>query len=189
MKKIAIAVVALPLTCMGAGYAAGLALIPPVPATAETPAVDDSAVTDHPAATDAAGHDAPDGAHADPHADAAPEALNAYTLAEDRTVIRLGQMTIPVEKLHSVSYVVADFALKTQTMEVAERYKRVEEATRLRDALLTAMNVAAESAVLRGVSIDSDALSDMILGLMQKQYPEIEDVLFVSLYKQDVARL
>ena len=98
-------------------------------------------------------------------------------------------MTIPVEKLHSVSYVVADFALKLADIETADRYARVEEATRIRDALLTAMNVAAETAVLRSVAIDSDALSDMILGLLRKNYDGIDEVLFVSLYKQDVARL
>jgi hypothetical protein len=134
-------------------------------------------------------HDASADASADTHASSEQDPLNPYTLAEDRTVIRLGQMTIPVEKLHSVSYVVADFALKLTDIETADRYARVEEATRIRDALLTAMNVAAETAVLRSVAIDSDALSDMILGLLRKNYDGIDEVLFVSLYKQDVARL
>jgi hypothetical protein len=194
VKKIAIAVVALPLTCLGAGYAAGLALIPTTPPAAsvqedivqdqQLDAEGDDTHGDKPAA-----HDASADASADTHASSEQDPLNPYTLAEDRTVIRLGQMTIPVEKLHSVSYVVADFALKLADIETADRYARVEEATRIRDALLTAMNVAAETAVLRSVAIDSDALSDMILGLLRKNYDGIDEVLFVSLYKQDVARL
>ena len=192
MKRIAIAVVALPLTCMGTGYAAGLALIPTPPENVsafedgtETTPQEEAVAEEHGAEPETDETADP----ADPHATGAPEQLNAYALAEDRTVIRVGQITIPVEKLHSVSYVVADFALKMESLEVAERYKKVEEATRIRDSLLTAMNLAAESAVLRSVAIDSDALSQMILGLLGKDYDGIDDVMFVSLYKQDVARL
>ncbi|SHF49793.1 hypothetical protein SAMN05444339_10713 [Loktanella atrilutea] len=194
MKKIAIAVVALPLTCLGTGYAAGLAIIPAVPPPA---AAQDN--VDHDLSSDVAAdgteghaataHDASPVAAPDGHAKGETDTLNPYLLAEDRRVIRLGQMTVPVEKLHSVTYVVADFALKLADIETADRYARVEEATRLRDALLTAMNVAAESNVLRGVAIDSDAVSDMLLGLLKKNFEGVDEVLFVSLYKQDVARM
>lgn len=172
MKKMVITAVALPLICLGGGYGVGATLAPtPVesPATTEdvktTEVVDDTQM-----------------------ASETPE-MDARALSEDRTILRLGQMTIPVEKPESVTYVVADFALKLETMELAERYKRVEEATRIRDSLLTAMNLAAESAVLRGVSIDSDALSALIRDLLSKDYAGIDDVLFVSLYKHDIARL
>ena len=174
MNKLAIAIVALPLACLGGGYATGMVLAPPA---TDSLAVSDS-VTDEPAQRTA---------DDTPHVQ---EDLSVgHLLAEDRTIIRLGQMTIPVEKANSVSYVVADFALKLESLEVAERYKRVEEATRLRDSLLTAMNLAAEGTVLRGVAIDSDELSALIRDLLSKDYEGVEDVLFVSLYKQDVARL
>jgi hypothetical protein len=185
MNKVAIAVVALPLACMAAGYAAGGALV-------STPSESHTVAADHgdlaPVAKDDTAHDA-ELDHAAQESPAQPAEMNAHLLAEDRTVIRLGQMTIPVEKANSVSYVVADFALKLESLELAEQYKRVEEATRIRDSLLTAMNLAAEGAVLRGVAIDSDALSSLIRDLLSKDYDGIDDVLFVSLYKQDVARL
>ena len=117
------------------------------------------------------------------------EKMDAHQLAEDRTIVRVGKMTIPVEKTNSVSYVVADFALKVESFELAERYKRVEEATRIRDSLLSAMSLAAESNVLRGVAIDSDALAALIRDLLSKEHAGIDDVMFVSLYKQDLARL
>jgi hypothetical protein len=194
VKKIAFAIVALPLTCLGAGYAAGLALNPTTPpaASVQQDVAHDQQLdvaADDTQGDKPAGHEAGAKGSADPHAGSEQDPLNPYMLAEDRTVIRLGQMTIPVEKLHSVSYVVVDFALKLADIETADRYARVEEATRIRDSLLTAMNVAAETAVLRSVAIDSDALSDMILELLRKNYDNIDEVLFVSLYKQDVARL
>lgn len=173
MNKLAIAMVALPLACLGGGYATGMVLAPP--ATETLAASDDMVGTDHRPVEDIR------------HVE--EDVSIGHLLAEDRTIIRLGQMTIPVEKANSVSYVVADFALKLESLEMAERYKRVEDATRLRDSLLTAMNLAAEGAVLRGVAIDSDALSALIRDLLSKDYEGVEDVLFVSLYKQDVARL
>ncbi|MBW4961662.1 hypothetical protein [Sulfitobacter sp. CW3] len=173
MNKLAIAIIALPLACLGGGYATGMVLAPP--ASESHAAADSITDTGHRAAEDTQ--------------DVEEEVSIGHVLAEDRTIIRLGQMTIPVEKANSVSYVVADFALKLENLEFAERYKRVEDATRLRDSLLTAMNLAAEGAVLRGVAIDSDALSALIRDLLSKDYEGVEDVLFVSLFKQDIARL
>ncbi|UOA32698.1 hypothetical protein DSM110093_02500 [Sulfitobacter sp. DSM 110093] len=187
MKKAAIAFVALPLLCMGAGYGAGLALAP-APAEAAEAEVDEK--TPHGAedtaskAKDGHGEDAAEVVHGENQ-----EPMDSYELAKDRTVVRLGQMTIPVEKTNSVSYVVADFALKMGSLELAERYRRVEDATRMRDSLLQAMNLAAESAVLRGVAIDSEALSQLLRDLISKEHQGVDDVMFVSLYKQDVARL
>ncbi len=193
MKKAAIAFVALPLLCMGAGYGAGLALAPapaPEDLAEKTPPESDKAQSDK------AAHGPEDGAAskdavAEEHAaqDAPPAELDRYMLAQDRKIVRVGQMTIPVEKTNSISYVVADFALKLESLELAERYRRVEDATRLRDSLLQAMNLAAESAVLRGVAIDSDALSQLLRDLISRDHSGIDDVMFVSLYKQDVARL
>ncbi|SFT09044.1 hypothetical protein SAMN04488040_3111 [Sulfitobacter marinus] len=169
MNKLAIAMVALPLACLGGGYATGMVLAPPASESLDVSSEALDATND---------------------AQQIAEGQSTGPLwTEDRTIIRLGQMTIPVEKANSVSYVVADFALKLENLELAERYKRVEDATRLRDSLLTAMNLAAEGAVLRGVSIDSDALSATLRDLLSKEYEGVEDVLFVSLYKQDVARL
>jgi len=187
MKKAAIAVVALPLLSMGAGYGAGVIL---APAESHAAAAEEGADT----AKDMAGQkDAAvkeDGAKAEDMAEGAahPE-MDRYELAKDRKVVRLGQITIPVQKTHSISYVVADLALKVESLELAERYRRVEDATRLRDSLFRAMNLAAESAVLRGVAIDSEALSQLLRDLISKDHAGVDDVMFVSLYKQDVARL
>ena len=192
MKKAAIAFIALPLLCMGAGYGAGLALAP-APAEAAGTKSDDKTAYDaketakdaaHAPEKDAHGDKGEKSAKGDDHAP-----MDGYELAKDRTVVRLGQMTIPVEKTNSVSYVVADFALKMGSLELAERYRRVEDATRMRDSLLQAMNLAAESAVLRGVAIDSEALSRLLRDLISKEHKGVDDVMFVSLYKQDVARL
>jgi len=189
MKKAAIAFVALPLLCMGAGYGAGLALAP-APAEAAGTEIDENTPHGADEAAKDAAHTPEKDAHGEASAkDEAQAPMDSYELAKDRTVVRLGQMTIPVEKTNSVSYIVADFALKMGTLELAERYRRVEDATRMRDSLLQAMNLAAESAVLRGVAIDSEALSRLLRDLISKEHKGVDDVMFVSLYKQDVARL
>ena len=181
---------ALPLLCMGAGYGAGLALAPALAEAAGTKSDDKTAYDAKETAKDAA-HAPEKDAHGDKGEksakgdDHAP--MDSYELAKDRTVVRLGQMTIPVET--TTAFVVADFALKMGSLELAERYRRVEDATRMRDSLLQAMNLAAESAVLRGVSIDSEALSRLLRDLISKEHKGVDDVMFVSLYKQDVARL
>ena len=197
MKKAAIVFVALPLLCMGAGYGAGMVLAPPAEeihaaaGSEDKPKADKAAHGAKDASEDAHGGKAED--HAQKGDDAAEGAahpeMDRYSLAKDRKIVRLGQMTVPVEKTNSISYVVADFALKLESLELAERYRRVEDATRLRDSLLQAMNLAAESAVLRGVAIDSDALSHLLRDLISKDHAGVDDVMFVSLYKQDVARL
>lgn len=192
MKKAAIAFVALPLLCLGAGYGAGLTL---APEQAADQAALDAGKAKGKDTADKAKDPAKEGDVAEKNGKTDAEAetaegapLDAYELSKDRKIVRIGQMTIPVEKTHSVSYVVADFALKLESLELAEHYRRLEDGTRLRDSLLQAMTLAAESAVLRGVAIDSDALSQLLRDMISKDHAGVDDVMFVSLYKQDVAR-
>ena len=101
MKKAAIAFVALPLLCMGAGYGAGLALAPAPAEAAGTKSDDKTAYDAKETAKDAA-HAPEKDAHGEASAkDEAQAPMDSYELAKDRTVVRLGQMTIPVEKKES----------------------------------------------------------------------------------------
>lgn len=181
MKKVAIAFVAIPLVFMSAGFVTGAMLFPPL---SESSLATNANGTDVPPLQEA--QNTPDHAAIEGHSETTN--MTPRALAEDRTILRLGQMTIPVEKPRSVSYVVADFALKMEGYELAQHYMKVEEATRIRDSLLAAMHLAAEGSLLREVAIDSDALSSLIREILSKEYSGIEDVLFISLYKQDVAR-
>lgn len=192
MKKAAIAFVALPLLCLGAGYGAGLALAP-TPAEAAGTEVDEKAAHGAEESAKDAAHAPETDAHGEDGEKSAKgknqEPMGSSDLTKDHRVVRLGRMTVPVEKTNSVSYVVADFALKMGSPELAERYRSMEDAMRMRDSLLQAMNLAAESAVLRGASIDSLALSQMLRDLISKEHKGVDDVMFISLYMQDVARL
>ena len=108
--------------------------------------------------------------------------------ADAAEVVRLGHMTIPVHKSNTITYVVADFGVSVDGPETAEHYAIAENATRLRDQILQAMTRAAERPVLRGAVIDSDELSRTIQSDLEGEFTDIDDVLFLSLYKQDVPR-
>ena len=177
MKKVAIAFTVLPLVFASAGYVAGGMLVP----------IPDQSATPDEVSTSAKGDTYPDEGHA--AGDSAPTLEAEAALAEDRTIVRLGKVTVPVEKARSVSYVVAEFALKIGDAEVAEEYRDAATAMRIRDTLLEEMQRSAEGTAFRGVSIDSDALAIHLRQKLLKSYPGIEDVLFVSLFKHDVARL
>lgn len=172
MKKVAIAFTVLPLVFAGAGYGAGTMLAPSLSETA----------TNSEAAKAKPGEEK----HADGYGDAKDAEQDPR---EDRTIVMLGQVTVPVEKARSISYVVADFALKITDPVIAAEYSDAVTAMRIRDSLLEEMQRTAEGPALRGVAIDSDALSRDLRQSLLAEYPGIEDVLFVSLFKRDIARL
>jgi hypothetical protein len=201
MKKSLIVAIALPVVFMGAGFAAGK-MLAPVAGTAEeaaAPPPKDDAIS----ALDAAAEqeaDAEKVAEAqiealapidEPAAAAEPSgkyAANAETAPPEPQVVGLGRMTIPVYKPASVTYVVADFGVSVPTENKAEYYRTAENATRLRDAILLSMTRAAGKPVLSGAAIDTDALSSAIRSELKPEFGDIDEVLFLSLFKMDVPR-
>ena len=177
MKTSLIVLPVLSLTLVGLGYAGGSF-------------IQEDGATDH-AAQVAADHgdiepaaDVP----ADPHVSDAVPPADPYALAEDRRLVRVGQITVPVQKPRSTSYVVADIALRARDIGDADRITRVSTAVRARDVLLLGLHELAEGPLMRGVTIDADALAQALTDRLRKTYPEVEDVIFVSLFKQDVPR-
>ena len=114
--------------------------------------------------------------------------LSKARMVTDPKVVTLGKMTIPVYKPASVTYVVADFGIAMSDPQMATKYRIAENATRLRDAILTSMMAAAEGPILTGSAIDSDKLAARLKEDLQPQFASVEDVLFLTLFKQDVPR-
>ena len=130
-----------------------------------------------PAATDGASlvRDAGAVDHPAPDADASPAHL-----------VKMANVTFPVRKTASVSFVVADMAVAVRDAESAARYEIPENAARLQAAIKAAMARAAETPALRGVTIDSQTLSGKLTTALQQDFTDVEDVLFLTLYKHDV---
>ena len=103
-------------------------------------------------------------------------------------VVQLGRITVPVQKARSVSYVVADFGISMQDGAMAEAFREPQAGLRLRSALLAAMAEATALPIMRGVSIDTEALSTHLARQMAREFDGVEDVLFLSFYKSDVPR-
>ncbi len=101
-------------------------------------------------------------------------------------LVKMANVTLPVRKRQSVSFVVADLAVAVTDAERAAHYEIPQNAARLQTAIEDAMARAAETPALRGVSIDSSGLSGSIRSDLQKTFSDVEDVLFLTLYKHDV---
>jgi hypothetical protein len=106
----------------------------------------------------------------------------------DSRVVQVGRISVPVYKPHSVTYVVADFGVAVEDEEDVARYSVAENATRLRDAILTSMHRVAETPMLKGPAIDSDELADVVAGDLKPDFDGVKGVLFLSLHKTDVPR-
>lgn len=101
-------------------------------------------------------------------------------------LVKMANVTFPVRKMASVSFVVADMAVAVRDAESAARYEIPENAARLQAAIKAAMARAAETPALRGVTIDSQTLSGKLTTALQQDFTDVEDVLFLTLYKHDV---
>ena len=101
-------------------------------------------------------------------------------------LVKMANVTLPVRKAASVSFVVADLAVAVTDAESAARYEIPQNAARLQAAIETAMASAADTPILRGVAIDSHELSGKLTSELQQTFTDVEDVLFLTLYKHDV---
>ncbi|MCA0922614.1 hypothetical protein [Pseudooceanicola nanhaiensis] len=207
MKKSLLMMAAVPALSLGAGYGIGM-VMKPKPAEAALSVEDDSHAApaghgESPAKAEPGVHGkVEDTGHealraAEDHADAGEmmdhgkprqPSLSKARVVTDPKVVALGKMTIPVYKPASVTYVVADFGVAMTDPQMATEYRIAENATRLRDAILTSMMSAAQDPILAGSAIDSEKLAARLKEDLQPQFASVEDVLFLTLFKQDVPR-
>lgn len=101
-------------------------------------------------------------------------------------LVKMESVTLPVRKRESVTFVVADVAVAVADAERAAHYMIPQNAALLQAAIESAMARAAETPVLRGVAIDSQLLSGTIKSDLKEEFADVEDVLFLTLYKHDV---
>lgn len=102
-------------------------------------------------------------------------------------LVRMASVTFPVRKPKSVSFVVADLAVSVRDATSAAHYDVPQNAARLQAAIEQAMASAADTPIMRGVTIDSRKLSGKLTAQLQQSFTDVEDVLFLTLYKHDVA--
>lgn len=174
MKQTLVMMAAVPIACLMAGYGAGKFIAPAPSASAAV----ESGVEPH---LDPAAEGGGTASGTPPNAHAADEEQGPY-------VVDLGQMTVPVYKPSSVTYVVAEFGITLLDRKNAVQYDMPEHATRLRDAILSSLARAADGPMLKGVAVDTEALTSTILADLSPSFPGIEDVLLLSFYKKDVPR-
>jgi hypothetical protein len=115
-----------------------------------------------------------------------PKERNASDDAARPHLVKMANVTLPVRKSASVSFVVADLAVAVRDAESAAHYVIPQNAARLQAAIETAMARAADTPILRGVSIDSQQLSGKLTTALREDFTDVEDVLFLTLYKHDV---
>jgi hypothetical protein len=210
MKKKILLIGLVPVLCGAIGFGAGTVLKP-------EPGIAATAAPAHPGETTAEevlerlATEAPQAPHAPeahapaPHANSgddaqalpAPEAAKpghgsghaAVDPADsDKNVVTVGRISVPVYKASSVTYVIADFGVAVEDQDRVAYYSINENATRLRDAILTSMHRVAETPMLMGPAIDSDELADALATDLKPKFAGVKSVLFLSLHKTDVPR-
>ncbi len=108
---------------------------------------------------------------------------------KDAKVVKLGRMTIPVQRARSVTYVVSDIGVSVADLETAAHFNVAENASRLRDAILVSMHRAAGTSVMKGPSIDTQELSDTLSADLKHDFgSKVDEVLFLTMFKADVPR-
>lgn len=183
MKTWMILALGLPVMGLGAGYGLGLQLAEPAQAGAPAPAQPEAErLIDAAEARAVPVHEAEE-------ADSAGVEEAGETESHPAAhVVRLGSIMVPVYKPRSVSYVVADFGVAMPSPDIAARYRLAENSARLRDAILTSFQQAAASPRMHRAGLDSDWLSAKLTSDLRASFGDTQEVLFLSLYKQDVPR-
>ncbi|MCB1342127.1 MAG: hypothetical protein KDK24_13880 [Pseudooceanicola sp.] len=215
MKILLIAAAVVPVLFVGAGFGVGKMMSPgkahPETTTShQSKAGEDEAKALIEAAEARAKAHAPEDSHADtshdapapvekphaekPHAKPEPSAHGEGHAAAEKPkksgneVVKLGQVTIPVYKPMSVTYVVADLGVAMSSADRAAHYRIAENATRLRDNIMQTFREATENPKMRRAAIDSDWLSRELTQNLKEEFHDAEEVLFLSLFKKDVPR-
>lgn len=103
-------------------------------------------------------------------------------------VVKLGQVTVPIYKPMSVTYVVADLGVAMSSAEMAAHYRVAENAVRLRDNIMQTFRQATENPKMRRASLDSNWLSKTLSDNLRAEFGEAQEVIFLTLFKKDVPR-
>ncbi|MBE9637128.1 hypothetical protein [Salipiger mangrovisoli] len=214
MKKSYIALAALPLIFGAVGYGAGHVLAPAAqnleeqtaeagPSEAEQ--ILDDLATHGPKHTTAPQADGDTGRpqHLDQaqtsagpeaeteiaHKPAAAQGMLTKDRATDSSIVSLGKISVPVYRADSITYVVSEVGVAMRDINTAVNFNIPENASRLRDAILTSMHRAADGRSMKGVSIDTGKLSQELSEDLKKDFgDDVSEVLFLSLVKADVPR-
>lgn len=213
MKKSYIALAALPLVFGALGYAAGHMMAPAATAPVETKAeavepaaakqiLDDLATKgpkhvptpedDTEIAQPLPHEHARNGGHPETEISHEP-ADTAGVLTKDRmddsSIVSLGKISVPVYRASSITYVVSEVGVAMRDVPTAVNFNIAENASRLRDAILTSMHRAADGNTMKGVNIDTGVLSRELSADLKKDFgDDVSEVLFLSLVKADVPR-
>lgn len=123
----------------------------------------------------------------DTEAEITEGAIKKIAETEDH-VVKLGRMTVPVYKASSITYFVADFGVAVTNLDLASHYYDGQNAVRLRDQIMATLHTVAETQMMRGPEVDSDAVAERVTQDLRKSFGGIEDFIFLSLYKTDVPR-
>ena len=115
------------------------------------------------------------------------EAIKRIVDSDDH-VVKMGRLTVPVYGARSTAYYVADFAITVTDLDQAGFYFTAENATRVRDQVMTTMATIAETQLLRGPRVESEVVAERIAKDLRDRFFGVEDFLFLSLYKTDVPR-
>ena len=189
MQKTAIAFVALPLAFAAAGYAGGqvmpAAVVTAAPSEIDPPGQTPAAQVLDELADKESGQESPDEGAATPDADHSQTAA----ARNEANVVRLGRMSVPVYRAHSVTYVVSEIGVEMRDTEAAAKFSDAENTSRLRDAVLASLHRAAEGLSLTGERVETPRLAETLVADLRDVFgADVAEGLLLSLLQAEVPR-
>lgn len=172
MKKTLIILPGIMMLMAGVGFASGKYL---VPEDIKQPKV---------AAVESVGEGAVDDSYSSEEVKANEEVKSE----PDPIVVELGRVMVPIYKTNVITYVIADMGLSLTDEKKAEEFQSEKGTAKIKNDILAHMISISEKGAFSGATVDTEYLSFTVHKHLQELYPEIEEVLFLSLIKQDVAR-
>lgn len=103
-------------------------------------------------------------------------------------VVNIGRIMVPIQKPKSITYVVARIGLSVSGTSAINYFKTDEGATMARSEILESLIELSETSLMRGANLDTSKLSELVLTSISEELDGIDDVLFINLVKNDVAR-
>ena len=103
-------------------------------------------------------------------------------------VVNIGRIMVPIQKPQSITYVVARIGLSVSGTSAINYFKTDEGATVARSEILTSLIELSETSLMRGAKLDTAKISELVLTSVSEELDGIDDILFINLVKNDVAR-
>lgn len=107
---------------------------------------------------------------------------------EESIVVKLGKVMVPLYRSDIITYVIADLGVSIRGEKKADFYKDGNNKELVKSKILENMLSLSDTGVFSGPTVDTEYVSQRVRDELKEGFPEIDELLFLDLIKQDVVR-